>query len=402
MKLFWFLHSHDNSAAADELSLSLRRSRWVFWTICFTLAVFTLWAYFADVDQITRAHGSVISSARSQIIQSLDGGVIEELKVKEGDVVQRGQTLVKIEHIRQESGYLETRAKVVALATTVARLQAEVLGREPRFPPEIVHYPEFRENQMVLLQKRRSAIQEEVQSLEAMKLLAQKELDMTRPLLKTGDVSVTDVLRLERQVTDIQAQITNRRNKYFQEAQAELSKAQEDLESAEQIMAQRRDQLNQTKLKAPLHGVVKNVRVTTLGGVLRPGDEVMQIVPLEEDLVIEAKVSPVDIAFIKPGLDATIKIDAYDYSIYGTLAGKLIYISPDTLSENLNLQQGEQPYYRVRVQTNGRKFSGRPDKELDIQPGMTATVEIKTGTNTVLHYLVKPIFKTMSQALRER
>jgi adhesin transport system membrane fusion protein len=402
MKIFWFLRSQDRNSEADDLSLSLGRSRWVFWTICLTLAIFTLWAYFADIDQITRAPGSVISSARSQIIQSLDGGVIEELMVKEGDIVQRGQTLVKLEHTRQESGYLETRSKVVALSTTVARLQAEVLGREPRFPVEISNYPEFRENQMVLFQKRRSAIQEEVQSLESMKTLAQRELDMTRPLLKTGDVSQTDVLRLERQVTDIQAQITNRRNKYFQDAQAELSKAQEDLESAEQIMAQRRDQLNQTELKAPLHGVVKNVRVTTRGGVLRPGDEVMQIVPLEEDLVVEAKVSPFDIAFIKPGLDATIKIDAYDYAIYGTLSGKLIYISPDTLTENLNLQQGEQPYYRVRVQTIGRKFSGRPDKDLDIQPGMTATVELKTGSNTVLHYLVKPIFKTFNQALRER
>lgn len=402
MKIFWFLQSHDSSTAADELSLSLRRSRWIFWSICFTLAVFTAWAYFAEVDQITRAPGSVIASARSQIIQSLDGGVIEDLLVKEGDTVQRDQVLVKLEHTRQESGFLETRAKVVALASTVARLQAEVLGREPKFPPEIAHYPEYRENQLLLLQKRKAAINEEIHSLEAMKQLAKKELDMTRPLLKTGDVSATDVLRLERQVTDIQAQITNRRNKYFQDAQAELSKAQEDLASAEQIMAQRRDQLTQTELKAPLHGVVKNVRVTTRGGVLRPGDEVMQIVPLEDDLVIEAKVSPVDIAFIKPGLEATIKIDAYDYSIYGTLSGKLVYISPDTLNENLNVQQGEQPYYRVRVQTEGRKFSANTHKELDIQPGMTATVEIKTGSNTVLHYLVKPIFKTLSQSLRER
>lgn len=402
MKIFWFLRASDNEVGSDELMLSLRRSRWILWTIFFTLLVFVTWAHFANVDQITRAPGAVISSARSQIIQSLDGGVIEELLVKEGDTVQRGQSLVQLDQTRQESGYLETRAKVVALATTVARLQAEVLGREPRFPKEVALYPEFRENQMLLLQRRRAAIQEEVQALEAMKALALKELEITRPLLKTGDVSLTDVLRLERQVTDTQAQITNRRNKYFQDAQAEMSKAQEDLESAQQIMAQRRDQFNQTELKAPLHGVVKNVRVTTRGGVLRPGDEVMQIVPLEEDLVVEAKVSPVDIAFIKPGLEATIKIDAYDYSIYGTLSGKLIFISPDTLSENLNLQQGEQPYYRVRVQTNGRKFSGRPDQELDIQPGMTATVEIKTGSNTVLHYLVKPIFKTLSQALRER
>eukprot|EP01030_Chromulinospumella_sphaerica_P002404 gene2404-2356_t len=366
------------------------------------MAVFVTWAYFAEVDQITRAPGSVISSARSQIIQSLDGGVIEDLLVKEGDVVQRDQVLVKLEKTRQESGFLETRAKAAALTVTVARLQAEVLGREPKFPRETLKYPEFVQSQMVLFKKRSSAIREEVQALQSMARLTQRELNMTRPLLKTGDVSMTDVLRLERQLADIQAQITNRRNKYFQDAQAELSKAQEDLAGIEQVMAQRQDQLDQTVLHSPMHGVVKNVRVTTRGGVLRPGEEVMQIVPLEDDLVIEAKVSPTDIAFIKPGLNATIKIDAYDYAIYGTLSGKLVYISADTLNENLNVQQGEQPYYRVRVQTEGRRFSGNADKDLAIQPGMTATVELKTGSNTVLRYLVKPIFKTLTQSLSER
>jgi adhesin transport system membrane fusion protein len=145
---------------------------------------------------------------------------------------------------------------------------------------------------------------------------------------------------------------------------------------------------------------VKNVRVTTRGGVIRPGEEVMQIVPLEEDLVIEAKVSPADIAFIKTGMKATVKIDAYDYTIYGDLSGTLSYISAATLSENL--QQGEQPYYRVQVKTDGRKFSGRPDQKLDIQPGMTSMVEIKTGSNTVLNYLAKPVVKTLNQSLGER
>jgi adhesin transport system membrane fusion protein len=230
----------------------------------------------------------------------------------------------------------------------------------------------------------------------------QKELNMTRPLLKTGDVSATEVLRLERQIADTQSQITNRKNKYFQDTQAELSKALEDLAGVQQIMAQRKDQLTQTELRAPLHGIVKNVRVTTRGGVIRPGEEVMQIVPLEEDLVIEAKVSPADIAFIKTGMKATVKIDAYDYTIYGDLSGTLSYISADTLSENLNVQQGEQPYYRVQVKTDGRKFSGRPDQKLDIQPGMTSMVEIKTGSNTVLKYLSKPVIKTLNQSLGER
>jgi hypothetical protein len=183
---------------------------------------------------------------------------------------------------------------------------------------------------------------------------------------------------------------------------SELSKALEDLAGVQQIMAQRKDQLTQTELRAPLHGIVKNVRVTTRGGVIRPGEEVMQIVPLEEDLVIEAKVSPVDIAFIKTGMKATVKIDAYDYTIYGDLSGTLSYISADTLTENLNVQQGEQPYYRVQVKTDGRKFSGRPDQKLDIQPGMTSMVEIKTGSNTVLKYLSKPVIKTLNQSMGER
>jgi membrane fusion protein, adhesin transport system len=402
MKIFWFLGPSDPDQQREDLSGVLRGSRWALWSLLLTFVVFFTWAYFAEIDQITRAPGSVISSARSQIIQSQDGGVIEEMLVREGDVVQRDQVLVKIDGTRQESSYLETRAKAAGLSITVARLQAEVLGRPLRLPPEAANYPEFRETQTMLFQKRQSAIQDELQSYENIKAIVQKELAMTRPLLKTGDVSATEVLRLERQIADTQAQITNRKNKYFQDAQAELSKALEELAGVQQIMAQRKDQLTQTELRAPLHGIVKNVRVTTRGGVIRPGEEVMQIVPLEEDLVIEAKVSPADIAFIKTGMKATVKIDAYDYTVYGDLSGTLSFISPDTLSDNLNVQQGEQPYYRVQVKTDGRVFSGRPDQKLDIQPGMTSMVEIKTGSNTVLKYLSKPVIKTLDQSLGER
>ena len=153
-------------------------------------------------------------------------------------------------------------------------------------------------------------------------------------------------------------------------------------------------------LRAPLRGVVKNVRITTQGGVVRAGDEVMQIVPLEDDLVIQARVSPTDIAFLRMGQTASVKIDAYDYTVYGDLSGKLTYISADTLSEEL--KQGESPYYRVMVKTDGRRFSARPNEQLDIQPGMTATIEVKTGERTVLKYLLKPVVKTLSQSLGER
>ncbi len=400
MKLFWFLDSPEPSQSRAALSRDLLSSRLLLWGTALSLAAFFGWAYFAEIDQITRAPGQVIASQRSQLIQSQDGGIIEQLLVKDGDIVERGQVLVRLERARSEASFLEARARSAGLTATVARLKAEVFGGEPIFPASLKAYPQFRENQLVLFRKRKSAIAEELSALETLLELSRRELDMTKPLLGTGDVSRTEVLRLERQVAEIEAQITNKRNRYFQDAQTDLSKALEDLAGVEQTAAQRLIQVEQTELRAPLHGVVKNVRITTRGGVIRPGEEIMQIVPLEDDLVIEARVMPADIAFIKPGLSASVKIDAYDYSIYGDLPGKLTYISADTLTEDL--RQGEQPYYRVRVRTEGRRFSGRPNEDLEIQPGMTATVEIRTGSNTVLKYLAKPVVKTLSEALRER
>ncbi|MEN9905486.1 MAG: Type secretion system rane fusion protein PrsE [Pseudomonadota bacterium] len=396
MKLFWFFQSSADQPGADTGGTA----RWVIWTTLLALAVFGWWANWAELDQVTRAPGSVIASSRTQVIQSQDGGTVEAMLVKEGDVVEAGQLLVKLDRTKAETAYLEARAKAAGLGAAVARLHAEIGDRDPVFKPELKYYPEFRENQLLLLRKRRSAISEEISALQGMLVYAQKELDITQPLLKSGDVSQTDVLRLQRQVADLKAQISNKRNKYLQDTQAELAKAEEDLAGVSQNLAQRKAALEQTSLNAPLKGVVKNVRITTIGGVLRPGDEVMQIVPLEDDLVIEARVKPADIAFLKPGLAASVKIDAYDYTIYGDLSGKLTYISADTLSENL--RQGEEPYYRVQVRTEGRRFSARPDADIGIQPGMTATVEIKTGQRTVLQYLTKPITKTLSESLGER
>jgi adhesin transport system membrane fusion protein len=370
------------------------------WVILAGLAIFGTWAFFADLDQITRAQGQVIASSRTQIIQSSDGGILEQMLVKEGDTVTKGQMLARLDRTKVEAAYFEAQAKVAALRSSVARLRAEVFGGEPNFNDLVKGYPQFKENQLLLLKKKRRAINEEISSLESLLALGKKELDMNMPLLKNGDVSMADILKLQRQVADISAQISNKRNKYMQDTQAEMSKAEEDMASAEQALAQRKDQLDHVDLKSPTNGVVKNVRITTLGGVIKPSEEVMQIVPIEDSLVVEAKVKPVDVAFLKPGLEANVKIDSYDYTVYGSLKGKLTYISADTLTEDL--KQGEQAYYRVQVKTEGRKFSGRPHENLEIQPGMTATIEIKTGKNTVLKYVFKPVIKTMSESLGER
>jgi adhesin transport system membrane fusion protein len=397
MKIFWFLHSHSGKTPVVE---DLRGSRLVLSVSFLSFAAFFGWAYFAKLDEITRAPGTVISSSRTQVIQSQDGGTLEALLVKEGDTVEAGQTLARLERTRAKATFLETRAKAAGLSATSARLRAEVFGGQPQFPPEIANYPDFRANQLALFKKRQEALSEELKAIGAMGRLVAEELSMNLPLVKSGDVSRTEVLRLQRQVADLQSQATNKRNKYFQDSQAELNKVEEEHAVTLQLMAQRQNLLDQTELTSPMRGVVKNVRITTQGGVIRAGEEVMQIVPLEDDLLIEAKVSPSDIAFLGLGLNASVKIDAYDSTIYGDLPGKLVFISADTLSENL--QQNEKPYYRARVRTTGRQFSGRPDARIDILPGMTATIEIKTGRKTVLQYLTKPIVKTLSESLGER
>lgn len=370
------------------------------WGSLVALGLFVGWAYQAEIDQITRGQGQIIASSRTQIIQAPDGGVIEELLVREGASVDRGELLARLDKTKVEAGFREAESRVAALSATVSRLRAEVFGGAPSFHEESEQFPLFRRNQLDLLNKRQGGLRQEKQALERMRTLALKELNMTEPLLASGDVSMADVLRLQRQVADLEGQITNRQNKYLQEAQAELNKAEEELSAARQNLVQRKDQLANTELRAPLNGTVKNVRITTRGGVLRPGDELMQIVPEEDNLIVEAKVRPSDIAFLAPGLDVTVKIDAYDFTIYGSLDGTLTYLSPDTLSEDL--KQGEQAYYRVQVKTDAARFNQRNGKDLALQPGMTATIEVKTGRNTVLKYMVKPIVKTLSESMGER
>jgi adhesin transport system membrane fusion protein len=370
------------------------------WGGAAALATFVLWAAVARVDQHTRAQGQIIASSRTQVIQAPDGGVLEALLVREGDLVQRGQLLARLERTKPLAAYRETRTRLGALSATTSRLQAELFDTPLRFGPESQDYPDFRANQTDLLRKRRVAVDQEIAVFQRMHAIAVRELNMNQPLLKSGDVSLADLLRIERQIAELEGQMTNRRNKYLQDSQAELTKAEEELATVRQSLVQRQDQLTNTELKAPVNGTVKNVRITTRGGVLRAGDELLQIVPTDDTLLVEARVKPADVAFLAPGQAVNVKIDAYDYTVYGSLDGRLTYISADTLSEDM--RQGEQAYYRVQVKTNSPRFSRRPQESLQLQPGMTATIEIRTGSNTVLKYLLKPIVKTLDESLSER
>lgn len=281
----------------------------------------------------------------------------------------------------------------------VSRLEAEIFDKQLVFPADVQKFPEYVANQTQLYNRRRQAIEQDVSSLQNMLKLAKQELAMNEPLLKHGDVSQADVIRLRRQVADIEAQITNKRNKYFEDAQTELTRAQEELQAEQEQLRDRTQVLEEKRLFAPTDGKVNNIAVTTIGGVVRAGDTIMQLLPTSSDLIVEAKVKPMDIAYVKEGQQASVKLDAYDFSIFGAMAGEVIYISPDTLMEKT--PQGEQPYYRVQIRIDGAKYQHRA-KDIVIKPGMTASVDIKAMERTVLSYLTKPITKTLSEGMGER
>lgn len=371
----------------------------IIWVALAVIIVLITWASFAKIDQVTRAQATVIASDRTQEIQATDNGVVSELLVKEGDDVKKGDLLAILEEERAKAALDNSATKVAALRARVARLEAEIFDRPLNFPEEIQKYAEYVQNQTELYNRRRQAITQDVASLQKMLELAKRELAMNEPLLGHGDVSQADVIRLRRQVADIEAQITNKRNKYFEDAQTELTKTQEELESETEQLRDRAQVLEEKRLFAPVDGKVNNIAVTTIGGVVRSGDTIMQLLPTSSDLVVEAKVRPVDIAYVKEGQTASVKLDAYDYSIFGAMNGEVIYISPDTLMEKT--PQGDKPYYRVQIRIEGAQVAARED-EIIIKPGMTASVDIKAMERTVLSYLTKPITKTLSEGLGER
>lgn len=361
---------------------------------------FFLWSYWAEIDTVSRATGQVIPTGRVQVIQSSDGGVIEEMLVKEGDRVKKGQKLVALDQVKIQAAVNEVSAKVASSKTIKARIEAELFDKALIFPKDVSGYKEFIENQSSLYRQRRQSLKEDINTQTKLLEYLRQELQMNLPLLEKGDVSRSTVLALQRSVADAEGKLNAIKNKYLQDLQTEYAKVEEELKSNEQLLTQRKSSLEASILYAPVDGIVKNIKFTTIGAVISQGGEVMQIVPTEDEMIVESKVSPTDIAYIRNGQDASIRFDAYDSSIYGSGDGKVIYISPDTLTEQK--ATGEQIYYRVHIRVSTNKMRPKPGEKIELQPGMTATAEIKTGRNTVLNFLMKPITKTVSQSFGER
>lgn len=383
---------------------ALRSSIVGFGVVAVLLAVFVWWAAVSQIVQSSHAQGQVIASARTQSVQAAIEGVVARVLVEEGQKVKAGQVLARLDHSQANASFQDTQAKVAALKATLVRLNAEVFGRSLVFPEEVRAYPNFVSNQSELFRRRQSAVNNELGALQKSLSLAEEELALNEPLLATGDIGKAEVIRLRRIVADLSGQISTKRSKYLQDAQAEMTKAEEELSTQQQVLVERDSILDRTEIHAPADGIVKNIQTTTPNAKVRAGDLILELVPTGGELIVEVKLRPADVASMRVGLPTSIKLDAYDYTIYGALRGKVKYISPDALSERT--AQGEHIYYRVQIAIDQTHLDAhnqaRSDRRIEIQPGMTCVVDIETGHHTVLSYLTKPITKTLSESLRER
>lgn len=376
----------------------LPKSSMVIWIIGLGLLVFFIWAALFKLEEVSTGTGKVFPSSKEQIIQSLEGGILTKLDVKEGDIVEKGTILAQLDPTRFASNVGESQSLLVSSLATSARLRAEVNGTALQFPEIVQKDSQLVREETQLYNARRKNLEESISDLTTSLTLVQQELRMTEPLVAKGAASEVEVLRLKRQASDLQKQINDTRSQYYVKAREELSKANTDVETQRQIVKGKSDTLNRTVFRAPVRGVVKEIDVMTLGGVIPPNGKIMTIVPLDEQLLIEARISPRDIAFIRPNQQALVKITAYDYAIYGGLHGKVTVISPDTIRDEV---KQDQFYYRVYIRTDSDKLRNKQGKTFAITPGMVATVDIRTGQKTVLDYLIKP-FNKAREALRER
>jgi adhesin transport system membrane fusion protein len=429
-----------NDTTAAVLMQTPRGGRLILWMVFLFLLFALLWANWAELDEVTKGVGKVIPSSQVQIIQNLEGGILSSLLVAEGDAVEKNQILLQIDDTRFSSSLRETQLQFWALKAKAARLQAESEGKEFIAPTDYLEkHPELVNQELTLFKSRQKQLatnrgilsdqmdqmRQEIAELRAKQSqlgrslgLLSKELRLSQPLVDAGAISEVEVLRLERQVNELRGELESTTLaipraksrleeaekkvseiviRFRNEAHTELNEVLAELSQLEETSVALEDRVKRTAVRSPVKGTVKQMLVNTVGGVIQPGMELMAIVPLEDSLLIEAKVGPKDIAFLHPGQKAIVKLTAYDFSIYGALEGKVEHISADTIKE----EREDESYYLVRVRTE-MNYLGTPESGLPIIPGMQAEVDILTGKKTVLEYLMKPILRAKGRALRER
>ena len=425
--------------AANLYGASIQ-SHVILWLAFSFVIIAIIWANYATLDEVTRGSGKTIPSSHIQVVQNLEGGILSEILIKEGQLVEKGQPLLKLDTVRFASSFNETKLKYYELIATTARLTAEVNKQEMILPKELIEKsPNIANSAKQLLASRQNELKANRRILEdqirqkeqdiielksktyqisrSYKFLKQ-ELEMSEPLVAEGAMSKVELLRLQRSANDLRGELTSARlsiprikssldeakNKlseleirFHTEALEELNLAKAELERTTESVLALEDRVTRTRIVSPVKGTIKQLKVTTVGGIVQPGMDLVEILPLEDQLLIEAEIRPADIAFLYPGQKATVKLTAFDFSIYGGLEAKLEQISPDTIT---NEEDGES-YYIIRLRTN-KNYLEKNGEKLNIIAGMTADVDILTGKKSVLDYILKPILKARQRALRER
>lgn len=400
---------HENQSQADldlvddVYAATLRERqpvlRWGLYSVALVLLVFVLWAAWAQLEEVTTGNGKVIPTSREQVIQSLESGILAEIMVSEGDTVELDQPLLRIDDVRQGASVKEGQSKVDALLAAASRLRAESQGSALTFPADVQRRaPDLIRNERDTFDARRRSLDASLGAQQQALRLANDELRITEPMAAGGLVSDVDVLRIKRSIAETKGRLSELSGKFRADAAAELARVESELAGQRAGLTSREDSFRRTVLRAPKRGVVKNIRINTVGGVIQPGQDLLEIIPMDDNLLIETRIRPSDIAFLRPGMEAIVKVTAYDSAIYGWLPAKLVQISPDTLRDEV---RRDETYYRALVRTDAAALKTPDGKSLPIIPGMLAQVDIKTGQKTVLSYVFKPVLRAR-EALRER
>ncbi|UWR24216.1 HlyD family efflux transporter periplasmic adaptor subunit [Sulfitobacter sp. S190] len=384
-----------------HLARQMRGPSMVVWLSGAAVLVFVLWAAFAWVDEIVRAEGSMISSSRPQIIQNLEGGILAELAVGEGDVVESGAVLARLHGTQFQSSVDDLQDQISAFEIRRLRLEAEIDGNHTFDVPDqwARRTPDIVASEAALLQARQSDFVSSVEGARQVLAQAATERDLLERLLKNKIVSLIEATRARKAYADAKIKYDEVVTRTELDRAQEYSDVLKELATLRQNLKASTDQLNRTVLRSPMRGIVNNLSVTTIGGVVRPGEEILQIIPLDEELFVEARIRPEDIAGVRPGQTATVKLSAYDYTIFGSLSGEVKLISADTFKDDRARDPDGDPHYKVTLAVDTDNLSAR-QASLEIRPGMQASVELHTGSKTVLQYLMKPLYKS-KEAFRE-
>jgi adhesin transport system membrane fusion protein len=442
-KLFYRMKAEDVDLTTDIrtsiMAQSPKGGRSIIWVVLILCVVSVVWAYYSEIEQVTRADGKVIPSTQIQVVQNFEGGILSEIMVDVGELVKKRQLLLRIDETRFSSSFKQNRVKYLLYKAKAARLLAEANGTQFIVPPEVTEEKpeigvrekelfesrerEFKSSMQILQQQIRqrehenNELSSKLEELTRTFALLNKELELTRPLVEQGAVSEVEVLHLERQASQMQGEIETinqtipkaqsklqeaelelRENQlaFFNKAKAELNEVLAELEDLTASAIAIEDRLRRTNVLSPVAGTINRLLVNTVGGVIQPGMDLVEIVPLEDTLVIEAKIKPADIAFLRPDQEAKVKFTAYDFTIYGGLDAKLEHISADSITD----EEGNS-YYIVRLRTT-KNYIGPELNPLPIIPGMVASIDVLTGKKTILSYLLKPVLRAKYMALREQ